>query len=194
VAAIAGILIFGLLTYVVNLLMVNTPQLTAINATVYSYAAGNLTYHISFGGILLDLIFMIPLFLAVAYGPWVGLCVGFIGGYAANFLVPPSGNTTFALVLAISYAIAGFIAGLSLPVSYRYANLGMKIVIASVLSIIGIIVETAITGYSEITLFPFFPASYGWFLFLSNAIAQTIFALIVLNGLLWIWNRMVLKK
>ncbi|HLX39529.1 MAG TPA: serine/threonine-protein kinase, partial [Ktedonobacteraceae bacterium] len=43
-AAIAGILIFGMLTYSVNLLMVNTPQLTAINATVYSYTVGNLTY------------------------------------------------------------------------------------------------------------------------------------------------------
>ncbi|MEO8970640.1 MAG: protein kinase [Ktedonobacteraceae bacterium] len=194
VAAITGIIIFGLLTCIVNLLITNTPQLTSINATVYSYTAGNLTYHMSVGDILLDLIFMCPLFLAVTCGPWVGLCVGLVGGYAANYLVPPSGNTTFALVLAVSYAIAGFIAGLSYPISQRSAGLSMKIVIASILSIVGILIETAIMGYGEITIFPFFPNSYGWFLFLSNAVVQVIFALIVLNGLLWIWNRMVLKK
>ncbi len=194
IATIAGILIFGLLTSIVNLLMVNTPQLTSINATVYSYTAGNLTYHMSVGDILLDLILMYPLFLALTFGPWVGLCVGFIGGYAANYLAPPSDNTTFALVLAISYAIAGFIAGLSYPISQRYASLGMKMLLASAISIVGIIVETAIIGYGEITLLPFFPNSYGWFLFLSNAIVQTIFALLVLNGLLWVWNRMVLKQ
>ncbi len=194
VATIAGILIFGALTYIVNLLIINAPQLTSINATVYSYAASNLTYHMSAGDILLDLIFMYPLFLAVTCGPWVGLCVGFIGGYAANYLAPPSGNTTFALVLAISYAIAGVIAGLSYPISQRSPSLSMKIVLASAISIVGIIVETAIMGYGEITLLPFFPDSYGWFLFLSNAIVQTIFALLVLSGLLWIWYRVVLKK
>lgn len=194
VAAIVGILIFGLLAYIVNLLMVNTPQLTAINATVYSYIAGNLTYHIAVGGILLDLIFMLPLFLAIAYGPWVGICVGLIGGYAANYLAPPSGNTTFALVLAISYGLACAIAGLSSPISQRYASLGMKIVFASILSIIGILIETGVAGYGAITLFPFFPNSYGWFLFLSHAVVQAIFALTVLNGLLWVWNSMILKK
>lgn len=194
VAAIAGILIFGLLTYVVNLLMINTPQLTAINATVYAYAAGNLTYHISVGGILLDLIFMIPLFLAVTYGPWVGIGVGLIGGYAANYPAPPSGNTTFALVLAISYGLACFIAGLSSPISQRYASWGREIVFASVFSIVGILIETALIGYSEITLFPFFFNSYGWFLFLSNAVAQSIFALTVLNGLLWVYNQVLLKR
>lgn len=194
VATITGILIFGLLTYIVNLLMVNTPQLTSINTPVYSYMAGNYTYHMSVGDILLDMILMYPLFLAITCGPLVGLCVGFVGGYAANYLAPPTGNTTFVLVLAISYAIAGFIAGLSYPISQRYAKLSMKIVFASICSIAGILIETAITGYSEISLVPFFPDSYGWFLFLANAIVQTMFALLVLNGLLWVWNRVVLKK
>ncbi len=194
VAAIVGILIFGVLTSIVNLLIVNTPQLTSINATVYSYTAGNLTYHMSIGDILLDLILMYPLFLAITCGPLVGLCVGFIGGYAANYLALPSGNTTFALVLAISYAIAGVIAGLSYSISQRSPSLSMKIVFASIFSIAGILIETAITGYGAKTLLPFFPDSYGWFLFLSNAIVQTIFALLVLNGLLWVWNRVVLKQ
>lgn len=194
VATITGILVFGLLTYIMNLLIVNTPQLSSVNMAVYSYTAGTFTYHISFGSILLDLIFMYPLFLAVTAGPWVGICVGFIGSYAANYLAPPSGNTTFALVLAISYAIAGLIAGLSYPVSQRSASLSRKIVFASIFTIVGILIETAITGYGEIILVPFFPDSYGWFLFLSNAVVQIIFALVVLNGLLWVWNRVVLKQ
>ena len=190
-AAIIGTLIFGLFTYLINAQMNNTSALTSINASVYSYQTGNLTYHLSFGGLLIDLLFMIPLFCAVAYGPWVGIFVAFVGGYAANYLAPPFGNNTFGLVLAISYAVACFIAGLSSPISQRYANQSVKLVLASVLSIVGIIVETGGVAYGETTLFPFFPNSYGWFLFLSNAIAQTICALIVLNALLWIYNKVL---
>ena len=135
---------------------------------------------------------MIPLFCAVAYGPWVGIGVAFIGGYAANYLAPPFGNTTFALILAVSYTLACFIAGLSLPISQRFSSQGMKIALASILSIIGISIETGIAGYSEkIVLFPFFPDSYGWFLFLSNAIVQTVFALLIVNTLLWLYNKLL---
>lgn len=191
VATITGILIFGLLTYILNIQIASTAPLTSINATVYSYQTVNLTYHLSFGSILIDLLFMIPLFCAIACGPWVGIFVGLIGGYAANYLAPPFGNTTFALILAVSYALACFVAGLSFPISQRYSSQGMKIVLASILSIVGISIETGIVGYSEkIALFPFFPDSYGWFLFLSNAIVQTIFALLVANALLWLYNKM----
>ena len=190
VAAIIGILIFGLLTYILNIQIANTSPLTSINATVYSYQTVNLTYHLSFGSVLIDLLFMIPLFCAIAYGPWVGIGVAFIGGYAANYLAPPFGNTTFALILAASYALACFVAGLNLPISQRFSSQGMKIVLASILSIVGIIIETGIVGYSEkIALFPFFPDSYGWFLFLANAIAQTVFALLVVNMLLLLYNK-----
>lgn len=190
VAAIIGILIFGLLTYILNIQIANTSPLTSINATVYSYQTVNLTYHLSFGSVLIDLLFMIPLFCAIAYGPWVGIGVAFIGGYAANYLAPPFGNTTFALILAVSYALSCFVAGLNLPISQRFSSQGMKIVLASILSIVGIIIETGIVGYSEkITLFPFFPDSYGWFLFLSNAIAQTVFALLFVNVLLLLYNK-----
>jgi serine/threonine protein kinase len=193
VSAILGIIVFGLLTYSANILIINTAPLTEINATAYAYSTGNLTYHLSFGSIALDFFFMLPLFLAVLYGPWIGIGVAFIGGYVANFFAPPSGNTTFALVLAISYAIAGLITGLSSPIAQRYTNLRMKMLFVSIFSIAGILLETGIMGYGAIALFPFFPDSYGWFLFLSNAIVQTIFALLFLNGSLWA-DKFILKK
>jgi hypothetical protein len=94
------------------------------------------------------------------------------------------------LILAVNYALACFVAGLNLPISQRFSSQGMKIVLASILSIVGIIIETGIVGYSEkIALFPFFPDSYGWFLFLSNAIVQTVFALLVVNVLLLLYNK-----
>ncbi len=47
VAAIIGILMFGLLTYILNIQIANTAPLTSINTTVYSYQTVNLTYHLS---------------------------------------------------------------------------------------------------------------------------------------------------
>ncbi len=192
-ATIAGILIFGLLTAIITLLMNNTAPLTGMNTPAFSYVAGNFTYHLSFGDILLDLILLCPLFFAAISGPWTGILIGFIGGFVANLIAPPPGNTSLALVLAISYAIAGCIAGLSYPLSKRSGNPGMIMLLATIFSIVGILVETAIVGYSKAMLFPFFPGSYGWFLFVANAIVQTIFALIVLNGLLFIWRRGIRK-
>ena len=189
---IAGILIFGLLTASINLLMNNTAPLTGMNNTAYSYVAGNFTYHLSSGDILLDLILLCPLYFAVITGPWTGIFIGFIGGFIANLVAPSSGNASLALALAISYAIAGGIAGLSYPLSKRSTNSGITMLLATIFSIVGILIETAIVGYTKAMLFPFFPGSYGWFLFLANAIVQTIFALIVLNGLLW--RRLTLKQ
>jgi len=88
---------------------------------------------------------VIPLFFGAVFGPWVGLFAGGIGNLLGDYI---SGYGVF-WNWDVGNALIGFIAGLAILYTWGRYNTTQKIVVAEVLSAIGIIVGISFAALND---------------------------------------------
>jgi len=144
VAAIIGIVLFGVLDYVLGALVSNAPS----NSPLFNPIGGlSFSPYDTFIGVLYGLIFTVPLFFAVEFGPWVGLASVVIGAWLGDYAAFHS--LIFPWYLYTSDAIFAFISGLALlQTRGRYDN-WRAITTAVIMSAIGIISSNILVAIGD---------------------------------------------
>lgn len=89
---------------------------------------------------------VIPLFFGVVFGPWVGLFVGGVGNLIGDYI---SGYGVY-WNWDIGNGLIGFVAGLAMLITWGRYNSTRAIVIAEILSVVGIVVGIAFAAYNDI--------------------------------------------
>ena len=194
IAAILGILLYGLLSHV-NLIVI-MPMSTL--------------------DVLLPAL-LIPLFFGVVYGPWVGLVVGgfgfLLGDYVANlwlhdlswtngYLYYGSALINFRDLVGwntvagyLVNAMIGLVAGLTRSTIRRY-NTAEALATVGLICAVGVTAGIAIVVYSAIWLYgsPFYTAREATSALFDTVLPNLLVALVVLPLLLWMYDKIVQGK
>jgi energy-coupling factor transport system substrate-specific component len=194
IAAILGIVLYGLLSHINLIILIPTGTLDVFLPAL-----------------------LIPLFFGALYGPWVGLVVGgfgfLLGDYVANvwlhdlswnngFLFYSSALINFRDLLGwngvpgyLANAMIGLIAGLTRISIRRYNNL-QSLATVAVICAAGMIVGIAIVVYSAVWLYrsPYYALGEATSAFFNSTFPNLLFALVVLPLLLWVYELIVRGK
>ena len=140
VAAIIGIVIFGGLDYGLAYLYVHLPYNNPIfNPLIPSISNSTFAYSFTLSTILSGLIFIVPLLFSVEFGPLVGVVVVVAGSLIGDHLVQSSFYLPWYWY--VSDGIFAFIPGFALLITKGRYNNPRAIIIAVVLSLVGIVVS-----------------------------------------------------
>src|SRR5581483_6163543 len=118
-----GAALYGGLSYVTNIIQLPS--------------AGNVSFRPAI---------VIPLFFGVVFGPWVGLFVGGVGNLIGDYI---SGYGVY-WNWDIGNGLIGFVAGLAMLITWGRYNSTRAIVVAEILSVVGIVVGIAFAAYNDI--------------------------------------------
>jgi len=118
-----GAALYGGLSYVTNIIQLPS--------------AGNVSFRPAI---------VIPLFFGAVFGPWVGLFVGGVGNLIGDYI---SGYGVY-WNWDIGNGLIGFVAGLAMLITWGRYNSTRAIVVAEILSAVGIVVGIAFAAYNDI--------------------------------------------
>jgi hypothetical protein len=185
VAMLIGIIIYGGLYYGLTVLVNQSSYPSALFNPIIPSISGTFAYYFVLFNILVSLISTIPLFLAVEFGPWVGLVsieVGtLIGDYFANH------RLALPWYWYLSDAIFVFIPGLALLATKgRYNNAG-AIAIAVGFSAVGIVISNIVGVIGDGITFFHYPLTDYFGAFFGITLSNLV-CLVLLPILLLIYN------
>lgn len=113
-----------------------------------SVQLGSYTYTLTTGSILIALLFAIPMFFGAAFGPWVGLLVGAIGGLSGDYIAAHSFGFAFDWRWGVGMGIIGFFASLApFRTRRRYTGLATTF-IASIVGALAIAIGIGGAAFS----------------------------------------------
>ena len=118
-----GAALYGGLSYVTNIIQLPS--------------AGNVSFRPAI---------VIPLFFGAVFGPWVGLFVGGVGNLIGDYI---SGYGVY-WNWDVGNGLIGFVAGLAMLITWGRYNRSRAIMIAEILSAVGIVVGIAFAAYNDI--------------------------------------------
>jgi uncharacterized membrane protein len=137
---ILGVILYGLLSLIFALWL---SQANASSSPIYSNIFG-LSGGPTWADLILSLIFFIPFYFGVRFGPWVGLVVAVIGALPVDFLVYSAPDWYWYWYWIVGSAALGFIPGLAFIRTRGVYNRTSSIMLAIFLSFIGIVVWNTI--------------------------------------------------
>lgn len=145
-AAVCGVLLYGLLNYPINSLYQRSNALVTSSLSVFNQS-------IPVGIVLAEMTLIIPLFLGAVSGPWVGLItiIGgtFLGASFAGYNAPLDYYGA-SWTWNVGHPLIGFIAGLAfLKTQGRYRT-ATAVAMAVFTGAVGILIGTAFSSYSDI--------------------------------------------
>ena len=185
-AALIGIIIYGICEYSLDLQFINSSGNSPFYTPFYTFNVGGYPVGINPATIWSDLVFAIALFLAVAYGPWVAL---FIAG-AGTFLADYFAHLTSPWNWYVGYAIMAFIASIAYMRARGNNKTGTPVFSAIFWTIVGLAIGAGFISFSE-TQINHYSANYGWSIFINMTIPLAIVAIIVYIIGLAIYNSSV---
>ena len=195
VAAILGIILYGLLSHVNLIILVPTGTLDVFLPAL-----------------------LIPLLFGVIYGPWVGLITGgfgfLLGDYVANlwlhdlswgngYLFYGSALINFRDLIGwngftgyLANGMIGLVAGLTQILTRRRYNNFESLATVGVLTAAGVALGIAIVVYSAVLVYhsPYYRATEATMAFLDTTLPNLLFALVMLPLLLFIGDAIVWSK
>ena len=131
---------------------------------------------------------VIPVFFGVVFGPWVGLFTGAVGNIINDLLTGP-----LYWNWDLGNGLIGFVAGLSMYITFgRYRSI-RGIVIAEAIGIVGIIVGLGFAAYTDIWVSALTPLAATVTEFVPATIPDIILSLILLPILLVAYNAAVAR-
>jgi len=129
---------------------------------------------------------VIPVFFGVVFGPWVGLFTGAVGNIINDLLTGP-----LYWNWDLGNGLIGFVAGLSMYITFgRYRSI-RGIIIAEAIGIVGIIVGLGFAAYTDIWVSALTPVAATVTEFVPATIPDIILSLILLPILLVAYNAAV---
>ncbi len=195
VAAILGIILYGLLSHVNLIILVPTGTLDVFLPAL-----------------------LIPLLFGVIYGPWVGLITGgfgfLLGDYVANlwlhdlswgngYLFYGSALINFRDLIGwngftgyLANGMIGLVAGLTQILTRRRYNNFESLATVGVITAAGVAVGIAIVVYSAVLVYhsPYYRAAEATMAFFDTVLPNLLFALVMLPLLLFIGDAIVWSK
>jgi energy-coupling factor transport system substrate-specific component len=195
VAAILGIILYGLLSHVNLIILVPTGTLDVFLPAL-----------------------LIPLLFGVIYGPWVGLITGgfgfLLGDYVANlwlhdlswgngYLFYGSALINFRDLIGwngftgyLVNGMIGLVAGLTQILTRRRYNNFESLATVGVITAAGVALGIAIVAYSAVLVYhsPYYRATEATMAFLDTTLPNLLFALVMLPLLLFIGDAIVWSK
>jgi serine/threonine protein kinase len=184
VAMLVGTIIFGGLYYGLTVLLGNQSFTNALFNPIIPSIGGVFIDYFDLYGILYSLVFTIPLFFAVEFGPWVGLVIIEVCILFGIFLAIHS--IALPWYVYLSNAIFVFISGLALLATKGRYNTTRAIAIAVGFSAVGIVISNIVGVIGDGITFHFALTNYlGEFFGLT---LTNVVCLILLPILLLIYN------
>ncbi len=186
VAMIVGTAIFTIVGYALDSLLIRTANSSVLTDPIFRSLSGTFLGYISMSSLLIGLTFMIPLFFAVEFGPWVGLVVATVGSLLADSISTYMSYFAIQWYWYLAIAVLGFVAGLALAITRgRYNTLG-GVVIAMIMSTVGIFLCYLIGVSGDSIIYPYERSSFAPELF--GLTLNNVLCLILLLILLLIYN------
>lgn len=146
IAALVGIVIYGIVTFILGEIFVNARG-SFVYSAIFPGEGSQLSYAVVWGDILVGLCFFIPCFFAVSYGPLIGVVVAAIGtllGDVTSQFLPP-------WYWFVGIAALGFISGLAFISTRGVYNKVTNILLAVAYSFVGIFIWAVIRLSGDFT-------------------------------------------
>lgn len=193
VAAGIGIVLYTILDYIIDLAYIH-PGNSPLAATFYSANLGGGAYlYFNWLGILASLVYVIPLFLGVISGPWVGLFIAGVGTLIADYLSHYISAIGIPWYWYVGYALTGFVAGLTLLATRGRYTKASSFLIADSICAGALVLGTAFGSIID-SQFMHVPTNFVLSEFINLALPEVIVALIVLPLLLLAYNAITKNK
>ncbi|HEX6482096.1 MAG TPA: protein kinase [Ktedonobacteraceae bacterium] len=186
VAMIVGTAIFGIVSYALDSLFISTANSSVLSNSIFPSLSGTLFNYISTGNLLIGLTFIIPLFFAVEFGPWVGLVVAAGGALLADSISTYMSYFGVHWYWYLGIAVLGFVSGLALAITRRRYNTFSGIVIAILMSAVATFLYFLIGISGDSVIYPYVRSDFGSELF--GLTVNNLTCLILLLIVLLIYN------
>jgi|GEM_PF-881396 len=182
-------MVIGIVMYSVVVFLIGKPLVANYhgNYTLFNpLFSGGL--YMSWANILIGLIFIIPLFFATKFGPWVGLACFLLGLLIGNSFSQAMTDFGIPWYDYASYALLGFLSGLAFLRTQGRYDTRRNLATAVVTSSIGIVVSALFNMIADISVY-----QSSWFdhfsFTLATVLVASIVTLILLPILLLIANK-----
>ena len=190
VAMLVGIVIFGGLYYGLNVLGNRSSYSGPLFNPIIPFSSGSFSYSFTLFAILFNLAYTIPLFLAVEFGPWVGLVSIEVGTLIGDYFVNQSLARPWYWYL--SDAIFVFIPGLALLLTKGRYNNTRAIAIAVGFSAVGIVISNLVGVIGDGIAYHFRLTDYSGQFF--GITLSSLVCLVLLPILLIIYNAVTMRR
>ncbi|HZU70098.1 MAG TPA: protein kinase [Ktedonobacteraceae bacterium] len=188
IAMLIGTALFTVAGYAIDTLYVHTGSSSSSTLfnPIFPSLSGSFLGYLTLGGLLNGLIFVIPLFFAVEFGPWVGIIVAAGGSWLADTISTYRDYFGLQWYWYVAIAVLGFVAGLSLAITRGRYNKLSSFFIALFMSAVAIFLYFLIGIFGDSRIYSYLQSSFGPELV--GLTLNTIVSLIPLLILLLIYN------
>jgi serine/threonine protein kinase/uncharacterized membrane protein len=186
VAMIVGTAIFAIVGYAFDSLAVHSANSSTLFNPIFPSLSGSFLSFLSPGSLLGGLTFVIPLFFAVEFGPWVGLVVAVGGALLADSISTYMSYFGVQWYWYLGIAVLGFVSGLALAINRRRYNSFSSIVIAILMSAVATFLYYLIGVSGDSVLYSYVRSDFGTELF--GLTVNNVICLILLLIVLLIYN------
>ena len=184
-AAIIGTLIYGILEYILDGQVMNFNS--SINTPFYTFYINGITTNISPGTIWADLVFAIPLFLAVAFGPWVGMFAIGVGSYLPDYFSHYMQTFSVPWYWYLGYVLMALIASIAYMRARGRNKAGTPIFSAIVWTILGLAIGSGFPSWVDTQVYHA-TSNFAWSEFIYSTIPTAIVVIVVFIISLSIFN------
>src|SRR5579875_1637531 len=163
IAMSIGTALFTSAGYAIDTLVVHaaaSSSSTLFNPIFPSVSSSFLGY-LSLGGLLTGLIFVIPLFFAVEFGPWVGVIVAAAGNWLADTISTYRDYFGVQWYWYVAIAVLGFVAGLSLAIARGRFNKFSSFFIALFMSAVAIFLYFLLGIFGDSRIYSYVQSNFG---------------------------------
>jgi serine/threonine protein kinase/uncharacterized membrane protein len=186
VAMIVGTAIFAIVSYALDSLFIHTANSSTLSNPIFPSLSGSFLSILSPGSLLGGLTFVVPLFFAVEFGPWVGLVVAAGGALLADSTSTYMSYFGVHWYWYLGFAVLGFVSGLALAITRGRYNTFKTIVIAILMSAVATFLYYLIGISGDSVLYSYVRNDFGTELF--GLTVNNVICLILLLILLLIYN------
>jgi len=188
VALVVGTGLYGAVNYYSDSLFTQSTNLA--NHLWGSVQFGSHTYMLTTGSILIGLLFVIPLFFGAAFGPWIGLLVGAIGGLTGDYIAAHSFGFAFDWHWDVGMGLIGFFASLA---QFRTRRRYSALATTFIASIVGALAIAIGIGGAAFSINWSLSMAFAINLFIEFA-PDTLVALVFFSFLLFVYNIIVSRR
>jgi serine/threonine protein kinase len=185
-AAIIGTLIYGISLYIFDSQLVSSDLASPLRQILYRFAINGIPVVITPATLLYELIIAIAIFIAVTYGPWVGMFTAGIGTYIADYAAYHTNPFNSRWDLYSGLALIALIASIAYMKARGNNKTGTPIFSAIFWTIIGLVIGGGFIGYCDTQIYH--NTSIGWTEFVYWTIPQSLVVIVAFIISLSIFN------
>lgn len=183
---IVGTAIYTIAGYAFDSLAVHSANSSTLFSPIFPSLSGSFLSFLSPVSLLGGLTFVIPLFFAVEFGPWVGLVVAIGGALLADSISTYMSYFGIQWYWYLAIAVLGFFSGLALAITRGRYNKFSSFFIAIFISALGTFIYNLIGLFGDSKVYSYVQNSFGPELF--GFTLNNVICLLPLLILLLIYN------